>query len=86
MSIEKGYKMVISKEKGNAYVEITRHKLSHMDNILILNSIGSKKYEDVWIIEKDLSAWISSIKKEGYETIKISEDVESPKKNTKKKK
>ena len=57
-----------------------------MDNILIINSFGSKKYEDIWIIEKDLTGWITSLKKDGYEIIKILEDVESPKKNTKKKK
>ncbi len=86
MTIEKGYKIVISKEKGKSYIEITRHKTSYMDNILIINSIGSTKYEDTWIIEKDLEVWISSIKKDGYEIIKTVEDVESPKKNTKKKK
>ena len=86
MSIERGYKMVISKEKGKAYVEITRHKLSYMDNILIINSYGSTKYEDTWIIEKDLNAWISSLEREGFTKIKTTEDVESPKKNSKKKK
>ena len=86
MSIEKGYKMVFSKENGKALVEITRHKASHMDNILIVNSTGSTRYEDTWIIEKDLEAWISSIKKEGFINIKIVEDVESPKKTNQKKK
>ena len=86
MSIEKGYKMVISKEKGNTYIEITRHKVSYMDNILIINSFGSTRYEDTWIIEKDLNAWLSSLEKEGFTKIKNVEDVESPKKNTKKKK
>jgi len=86
MTIEKGYKIVISKEKGKSYIEITRHKTSYMDNILIINSIGSTKYDDTWIIEKDLEVWISSIKRDGYEIIKTVEDVESPKKNTKKKK
>ena len=78
--------MVFSKEKGKALVEITRHKASHMDNILIVNSTGSTRYEDTWIIEKDLEAWISSIKKEGFINIKIVEDVESPKKTNQKKK
>ena len=85
MTIEKGYKIVISKEKGKSYIEITRHKTSYMDNILIINSIGSTKYDDTWIIEKDLEVWISSIQRDGYEIIKTVEDVESPKKNTKKK-
>jgi hypothetical protein len=86
MTIEKGYKMVIYKHNSKYYVEITRHKTSYMDNILIINSFGSKKHEDVWIIEKDLGVWVSSLKKDGYETIKMLEDVESPKKNIKKKK
>ncbi len=50
MKIDKGYKLVLEREKGKTYLEITRHKVSYMDNILIINSIGSKKYEDVWII------------------------------------
>lgn len=86
MSIERGYKMVISKEKGKSYIEITRHKASYMDNILIINSFGSIRYEDTWIIEKDLNVWLSSLEKEGFTKIKNVEDVESPKKNTKKKK
>lgn len=86
MIIEKGYKLVISKESGKAHVEITRHKESYMSNILIIKSIGSKRYEDVWIIEKDLDTWLSSIKKEGFTKIKTVEDVESPKKDIKKKK
>jgi len=86
MNLEKGFKMLITKEKGRSSIEIKKHKESHMDNILIVNSIGSKKYEDVWIIEKDLESWISALKKDGFETIKILEDVESPKKTNKKKK
>jgi len=86
MSIEKGYKMVISKEKGKTYVEITRHKTSYMDNILIINSFGSTRYEETWIIEKDLNAWLSTLEREGFTKIKTIEDVESPKKNIKKKK
>lgn len=85
MSIEKGYKMLLSKEKGKTYIEIKRHSASHMDNILIINSIGSTRYEDTWIIEKDLEAWLGSLNKEGFTIIKNVEDVESPKKNTKKK-
>ncbi len=41
-----------------------------MDNILIINSIGNKKYEDVWIIEKDLPGWLNSLAKDGYNQIK----------------
>lgn len=86
MNIEKGYKVVLSKENGKSHVEITRHKVSYMDNILIINSIGNSRYQDVWIIEKDLETWIYSIKREGLENIKIIKDVEAPKKNNKKKK
>ncbi len=86
MNIEKGFKMLISKENGKTSVEIKRHKEDYMDNILIINSKGSKRYEDVWIIEKDLDSWLFQIKKEGFTIIKIEEDVESPKKGTKNKK
>ena len=54
MKIEKGYKLCLSKEKGKTKIEITRHKNPVMDNFLIINSIGSTRYEDTWIIEKDL--------------------------------
>lgn len=86
MLINKGYKLVLSKEKGKTHLEITRHKVSYMDNILIINSIGSKKYEDTWIIENDLETWIESLKKEGFTIIKSVEDVESGKKNNRNKK
>ena len=84
MNIEKGYKLVLSKEKGKAHLEITRHKVSYMDNILIINSIGTTRYEDVWIIEKDLGGWVGSLKKEGFTIIKTLKDVESTKNNKKK--
>lgn len=86
MNIEKGYKLVLSKENGKSRIEITKHKVSYMDNILIVNSIGSTRYQDTWIIEKDLDTWISYINKEGFTNIKIMEDVESPEKANKKKK
>ena len=86
MNIEKGHKLIISKEKSKIILEIKRHKVSYMQNILIINTIGSTRYQDVWIIEKDLDAWISSLKKEGFTQIKTIEDVESPKKTNKKKK
>lgn len=78
--------MVLYKDKSKSSIEISRHKTSYMDNILILNSIGSTRYEDTWIIEKDLEGWISSLEKEGFKNIKIVEDVESPKKVIKNKK
>lgn len=86
MNIEKGYKLVLEKDKGKSYLEITRHKVSYMDNILIINSIGSTKYEDTWIIEKDLDGWLTSLGKEGFTKIKTVEDVESTKKNIRSKK
>lgn len=86
MNIEKGYKLCLSKEKGRSIIEITRHKDPVMDNILILNSIGSTRYEDTWIIEKDLDGWLTSLKSEGFTKINIDEDVESSKKNNRKKK
>lgn len=78
--------MVLYKDKSKSSIEISRHKTSYMDNILILNSIGSTRYQDTWIIEKDLEGWISSLEKEGFKNIKIVEDVESPKKVIKNKK
>lgn len=81
MKIDKGYKLVLEREKGKTYLEIKRHKVSYMDNILIINSIGSKKYEDVWIIEKDLEGWITCLGKEGFTKIKKVEDDKSTKKN-----
>jgi hypothetical protein len=86
MNLEDGFKIVISREKGKSYIEITRHKDSYMRNILIINSFGSKRYEGTWIIEKDLDVWISALAREGFTKIKNIEDVESPKKSTKKKK
>jgi len=86
MNIEKGYKLCLSKEKGRSIIEITRHKDPVMDNILILNSIGTTRYEDTWIIEKDLDGWLTSLRSEGFKNIKIVEDVESPKKVIKNKK
>ena len=83
MKIEKGYKLCLSKEKGRTKIEITRHKSPIMDNILIVNSIGSTRYEDTWIIEKDLKGWLSSLKNEGFTEINTNADVESPKKNNK---
>ena len=86
MNIEKGYKLCLSKEKGRSIIEISRHKDPVMDNILILNSIGSTRYEDTWIIEKDLENWLTGLKSEGFTKINIDEDVESSKKNNRKKK
>jgi hypothetical protein len=86
MEISYGFKLVITKAKGKSSIEISRHLDPVMDNILIVNSIGSTRYEDTWIIEKDLQGWLSSLKKEGFTEIKIIEDAGSSKKNNKKKK
>jgi hypothetical protein len=85
MDISKGFKLVLNKSKGKSSIEIARHNDPVMDNILVVNSIGSTRYEDTWIIEKDLHNWITSLKNEGFTEIKIIEDVESPKKSNKKK-
>ncbi len=86
MNLERGFKMLITKEKGRSSIEIKKHEESHMDNILILNSIGTTRYEDTWIIEKDLDGWLTSLRSEGFIKININEDVESSKKNNRKKK
>jgi hypothetical protein len=86
MDISKGFKLVLNKSKGKSSIEISRHNDPVMDNILIVNSIGSTRYDNTWIIEKDLPTWLTSIKNEGFTEIKITEDVESPKKTNKKKK
>jgi len=85
MEIKKGFKAVFEKKGGRYHIEITRHKDPIMDNILIVNSVGSTKYENTWIIEKDLAEWAGYFESEGYTEIKIIEDVESSKKNNKKK-
>ena len=86
MEISKGFKLVLTKIKGKSSIEITRHKDPVMDNILIINSIGSTRYENTWIIEKDLPGWLTSLKNEGFTEIKTIEDVESSKKSNNKKK
>lgn len=70
MEIPKGKKIILTKEGSKTTIEIKRHRESYMDNILIINSIGNKKYEDVWIIEKDLPALLNSLAKDGYNQIK----------------
>lgn len=70
MDIGKKGKLILIKEGSKTQIEIKRHRESHMDNILIINSIGNKKYEDVWIIEKDLPGWLNSLAKDGYNQIK----------------
>lgn len=77
--------MIFTKSKGRSQVEITRHSDPIMNNILVVNRIYNKKKEISWIIEKDLPGWINYLSTEGYTEIKTIEDVESSKKNNKKK-
>lgn len=85
MEIPHGFKMVLSKISGKSNVEITRHNDPIMDNILVVNSLEGKKYNNSWITEKDLPSWVRYLETEGYTEIKTIEDVESSKKNNKKK-
>lgn len=85
MNIEKGKKIIASKPNSKSSVEITRHKDPILDHILLVNSIGSKKFDNSWIVQKDLTSWIEYLKNSGYTEIKTVEDVESSEKNNKKK-
>jgi hypothetical protein len=85
MRIERGTKIVLSKNSKASNIEISRHKDPILDHILLVNSIGSKKFVNSWIIEKDLPAWINYLSNIGYTEIKIIQDVESSQKNNKKK-
>jgi hypothetical protein len=77
--------MIFSKVDSKSRIEITRHRDPVLDHILLVNSIGSKKFDNSWIIEKDLPSWISYLSNIGYTEIKIIQDVESSQKNNKKK-
>ena len=85
LEIEIGFKAIFNRESGRSTVEISRHKDPILSHILIVNSIGSKRYDNSWIIEKDLPVWVSYLESDGYNQIKIGKDVESFKKNNKKK-
>jgi hypothetical protein len=87
--LKKGEILTLKKKGGYIYLEFKRRNEKHLDDIIELEykSTGSKKKDpSVWIIEKDLDGWLSSLKNEGFTEININEDVESPKKNNKKKK
>jgi hypothetical protein len=77
--------MVFSKVDSKSKIEITRHRDPVLDHILLVNSIGSKKFDNSWIIEKDLPSWINYLSNIGYTEIKIIQDVGSSQKNNKKK-
>jgi hypothetical protein len=83
IEIPVGKKIILSKEKGRVKIEIKRHKDPIMDNILVINSIGNRSYEDNWIIEKDLDNWINNFKTKGLNQINIVDDT-GPDKNNKK--
>lgn len=84
MKIDYGKKIVADRPSGKSRIEISRHPDSIMNNILVVNRIGKEK-ESSWIIEKDLGTWLNYLKTEGFTKIKIVQDVETSKKNTKKK-
>ena len=83
MNIEKGKKIIASKPNSKSRIEIKRHKDPIMDNILVLNSIGSMRYSNNWIMEKDLSTWIGNFEKRGLKEIKLVEDVGANKEDNK---
>lgn len=84
--IKKGQKIICTSPNGRTSVELKIHTNPILDNIITVNSLKSKKYQDVWIIKKDIEVWISKMANEGCTEIKIEEDVELPKKNNKKNK
>ena len=46
-----------------------------MDNIIILNGVnGNTKFDNTWVIEKDLPNFIKSLEGEGYTLTKEKED------------
>lgn len=85
LEIPTGKKIILSKEKGRVKIEIKRHKDPIMDNILIVNSIGNRSYQDNWIIEKDLENWVNSFKSKGLDQINIVDDTGPDKKDKKNK-
>jgi hypothetical protein len=84
VKIDYGKKIVANRPSGKSRIEISRHPNSIMDNILIVNRIGKEK-ESSWMIEKDLETWLNYLKAEGFTKTKIVQDVETSKKNIKKK-
>jgi len=86
MEIPQGKKLILSKEKGRVKIEIKRHKDPIMDNILVINSIGNRSYEDNWIIEKDLQSWVNNFKNKGLDQINMIDDTGSVKEDKENKK
>jgi len=86
MYIEKGTKMILSKPDSKSKIEISWHIDPILDNIMIVNSLsGAKSFKNAWITEQDLPDWIEYLKNAGYTETKTIDDVESSKKNNKKK-
>lgn len=84
MKIDYGKKIVSERPSGKSRIEISRHPDPIMDNILIVTRTGKEK-ESSWIIEKDLETWLNYLKTEGFTKTKTVQDVETSKKNIKKK-
>lgn len=82
--IVKGQKIICSTPNGKSAVELKFHQDPILNNIITVNSLKSKKYQDTWIIEQDIESWLSKLRQEGYTEIKIEEDVEPSKKNNRK--
>ena len=82
--IVKGQKIICSTLNGKSSVELKFHTDPVLNNIITVNSLKSKKYQDTWIIEQDIETWLSKLRQEGYTEIKIEEDVEPSKKNNRK--
>jgi hypothetical protein len=83
--IIKGQKIICSSPNGRSLVELKYHSDPILDNIITVNSLKSKKYQDVWIIDIDLERWLSKLEKEGYTEIKIEKNVDPFEKNKRKK-
>ncbi len=87
MEIPQGKKLILSKEKGRVKIEIKRHKDPIMDNILEINSIRNRTYEDNWIIKKDLQNWNNGFtKNKGLDQINMIDDTVSLKEDKENKK
>jgi len=84
MEIGKKQKLIYKKGNGRGHVEIYRHKDPIMDNIIIFNSVdGNTKFDNSWVIEKDLPDWIRSLESDGYTLIKEKEDAKISQKDPK---
>ena len=84
MEIGKKEKLIYKKKNGRGHVEIYRHKDPIMDNIIILNGVdGNTRFEDTWVIEKDLPNFVRSLEDDGYTLIKEKENAKISQKDPK---